>query len=869
MFLSGADLNYAHTSQYWMRPTEQRIKLGGFGDRPAFATTYYISTTGNDANNGTSISTPWQHIEKIEGITFVAGDNVLIRAGTYSSTRTGSHSACTRVSSQNGNSSVHISISSYPGDFAGGNGRVIYDCTNFSHVSDCYGFVLQSCSWIDVIGIYVKGPSQTASALLTGALWSNGTSNNIFSNCEASNAQSGFRLDDGVNTNFLNCDAHDLDDPFTGAPTGPHQGSDGFQRTGGGNTATGTTYYGCRAYRCSDDGWDCFNTSGTITYDHCWAIKNGFDAAGNHLGDGNGFKLGPNNGSTSLIRFVRFCVAFGNYLNGFDQNGGTAICQFYNNDAINNGSNDWKFGYNQPIAHIFRNNLSFGNGLTDAGTTDDDYWNPNDHNTWNGTVTLTSADFQSTDGTQFLNARNSDGTQPTTTAYHLAATSDLIDAGIAIAGLPFNGNAPDMGAFETTAGTFDAATWYVATTGNDGNSGIDPSSPFLTLAHAESVVNSGDEVIVAAGTYTISSTLTFSHAGAASNPVEYTANGAVTLNVNATIDFTASYRKMTGFNMVCNTTNPVLIESPSANNQIVGCTFSGTFTRAVYVKTANNIIRNCTVTQAASTGYCLQIGEDDNTSGTAADNNIIDGCTLIGTNGTTTVHGVLLGGGGSDNTFKNSYVQGVYYGVVDKAEQTSLIMNNVFNFTASGMNSAMYDKGSTNSKYYNNICRMTGSGYAFLIQESDGGTPDPSGALVKNNVFIKGPDPIIRAGTGGVGSYTNDYNIWQYSSGTIIDQSPSTSYTSLTTWQGTGQDAHSIQATATFTNASGNLNLIPDFIPLSNSPQVNIGTTLTEHTSDALGSAFNGAPDVGALEFVPSSTGQETPLKIRKRITWK
>ena len=119
-----------------------------------------------------------------------------------------------------------------------------------------------------------------------------------------------------------------------------------------------------------------------------------------------------------------------------------------------------------------------------------------------------------------------------------------------------------------------------------------------------------------------------------------------------------------------------------------------------------------------------------------------------------------------------------------------------------------------------------------------------------------------------MGKFTSDYNVWQYSSGTIIDQSPSTSYSSLASWQGTGQDAHSIAATPTFTNASGNLNLISDFIPFQNSPQVNIGVVLAEHTSDALGSALSGTPDIGALEFVPSATDNPVLFKIRKRINF-
>ena len=52
---------------------------GGF----AFGqTTYYVSSsTGNDANNGTSISTPWKTMDQVSKKTYVAGDQVLFNRG--------------------------------------------------------------------------------------------------------------------------------------------------------------------------------------------------------------------------------------------------------------------------------------------------------------------------------------------------------------------------------------------------------------------------------------------------------------------------------------------------------------------------------------------------------------------------------------------------------------------------------------------------------------------------------------------------------------------------------------------------------------------------------------------------------------------
>ncbi|PGO80530.1 carbohydrate-binding cenc domain protein, partial [Bacillus cereus] len=43
---------------------------------------YYVSTTGNDSNDGTSLSTPFQTIQHAASVAS-AGDTVYIRGGTY------------------------------------------------------------------------------------------------------------------------------------------------------------------------------------------------------------------------------------------------------------------------------------------------------------------------------------------------------------------------------------------------------------------------------------------------------------------------------------------------------------------------------------------------------------------------------------------------------------------------------------------------------------------------------------------------------------------------------------------------------------------------------------------------------------------
>jgi len=94
--------------------------------------------------------------------------------------------------------------------------------------------------------------------------------------------------------------------------------------------------------------------------------------------------------------------------------------------------------------HFLRNNLAFsGTSIANANLAEIDAA----FNSWNGGVTVSSADFLSLNSTGTDGARQADGSLPFLNFLRLAAGSDLIDNGVNV-GLPFSGAAPDLGAFE-------------------------------------------------------------------------------------------------------------------------------------------------------------------------------------------------------------------------------------------------------------------------------------------------------------------------------------------------------------------------------------------------------------------------------------
>ena len=425
------------------------------------AKVYYCSTTGSDSNPGT-FALPYASWDKLASV-LKAGDTGYIRGGTYRTNRPATTDVFCYIANKSGTSDKPIVISAYPGE------TPIFNLDNImaSGVETPYIVSIQNCSWIKVKGLRATGLMQNPNGTNYTYGWTVYNSNNItLEQCESDHNCEGFQFGGVTNMLVVNCDAHHLVDPYSPYP---YNGSNGFSCTSQ-PSSVGVTFRGCRAWWCGDDGFDVYGSEGTFIWDNCWSFWNGykpgtFDAAGN----GDGFKLGPTTSdqSGSVKHFLNNCVSFQNREQGFDENDGRCINQLYNCTSYGNGGIGYHFGYQTSlnIHHILKNNVSFqdAGGAVPKFTTS---W-VQSNNTWNG-ITATAASFASLTNTGVDGARQSDGSLPNFQFLHLSSSSNLINAGVSIINMLFNGSAPDLGAFEY-GGTSTANQAPVANAGSDQN----------------------------------------------------------------------------------------------------------------------------------------------------------------------------------------------------------------------------------------------------------------------------------------------------------------------------------------------------------------------------------------------------------------
>jgi hypothetical protein len=350
-----------------------------------------------------------------------AGSTIYIRGGTYYF----GESINLRSS---GTKSRMITLSKHPDD----NKRPMLDFSAMGESPRHQALKLKGDYWY-IYGIDVRKAGDNGLYITS--------SNNVvefstFSEC----ADTGLQLAKGASNNLIK----NVDSFFNADSS--LENADGFAAKL--DVGDGNKFYGCRAWNNLDDGFDGYlrgSDNVTTTYERCWVVRNGYLKDGSlGAGDGNGFKTGGSDKKDLKHNAVLInTIAAGNAVDGYDHNSNRGTVIIHNAIAHDNKRNINFSSKNQASKLTIKNTISIGGRDSFvAGSTDIKA------NSWQNGRSATKSDFVSMDIDELLKPRKADGSLPDVEYFKLNKGSDLIDAGVDV-GLPYNGSAPDIGAFES------------------------------------------------------------------------------------------------------------------------------------------------------------------------------------------------------------------------------------------------------------------------------------------------------------------------------------------------------------------------------------------------------------------------------------
>ena len=397
----------------------------------------------------------------------------------------------------------------------------------------------------------------------------------------------------------------------------------------------------------------------------------------------------------------------------------------------------------------------------------------------------------------------------------------------------------------------NAATYTVATTGDDAAAGTD-AAPWKTLQFAASKVAPGDTVVVKPGNYVGFNLQT---AGTQGSPIVFKAEAGVTIdegnadtNDGVNVE-NASYVEIAGFTVI---------------SKVVGGIRNGL--RAAecdHVTFRNNKVQGAQK-RGILTGHCDDLLiEDNRCSGSidehgiyvsnSGDRPVIRRNVVFDNNGC----GVHMNGDasmGGDGIISEALVEaniaynngpGGGSGINCDGVQNSMFRNNlIYNSHASGISMYMGDSAdaSKNNVIVNNTVLVAADG-RWALNIRDGAT----GNMAYNNILYSYHSfrGSIDVAANAFASLTSDYNV-------VMDRftnDDSTTVMTLAQWQAAvGKDAHSIVAApaALFVNEQGGDHHLSD-----SSPAIDKGTSTQAPAGDLDGNArpMGAAVDIGAYEF--------------------
>jgi len=451
-----------------------------------FAKTYYVATNGNDDWPGTK-EKPWKTWGKAFNADVInPGDTVFFRGGIYYKDISEGESSWFypyrdeqggsgyKVSRYGADSNTMVYYFAYPGE------EPILDCDSTEipagAAGSFYGIRADNISYCHFKGLTVRNVwahnSTDYDEVECVGFAISGTGF-IVENCKSYNVHGiGFRFYASHDSYVINSDAWNCCDSVYSIGIPGERGT-GFSQNNRVDPNSSMQFKHCRAWLCSDQGFSSLDI-GYVEYDSCWAFLNG------GLGAlGSGIKGGliydeaeiplSRKITNNILAFNRYCGLNLNDNNHGDPDGAVSqSMNIFNNTIYHNGHYPW--GDRQPshgialwrtsssdslqLTRVFRNNIAYDDETGPISVQLGALYT-HSNNTWDSDVTVTDADFigpidSATIMDALLAPRKADGSLPDFPFFQLAEGSKLIDAGTDV-GLPFNGDAPDLGVYEYQA----------------------------------------------------------------------------------------------------------------------------------------------------------------------------------------------------------------------------------------------------------------------------------------------------------------------------------------------------------------------------------------------------------------------------------
>lgn len=418
-----------------------------------------------------------------------------------------------------------------------------------------------------------------------------------------------------------------------------------------------------------------------------------------------------------------------------------------------------------------------------------------------------------------------------------------------------------------------AATYYVATNGNNNNPGT-AAQPWATLQKAVDAVAPGDVIIVRAGTY---AGCRVGKSGTANLPITLKAEPGARPLINS---------------LASTNRHQSLIEVENFDLRVSywiidGFELSGAPRHGVDIRNADYItVQNCYSHNNGSTSVrgdgiflgfsehpTLQFNElSFNSEHGLYHSNSADYPTIRGNrlhhnaNAGIHINGDLSQGGDGVISFglieKNVIWEngvGGGSGINCDGLSDSVIRNNLLYANhASGISLYAIDAAagaSRNQVLHNTIIQASNGRWCLNIPPSDG-VASPTGNVAKNNIFIH-PGTRGSITTYSAAALQSDYNIVV----NRFSQDDGNTFITLSAWQTTGQDQHSIVSTpeALFVDAANN-----NYRLKTGSPALNAGTNVNlAEDADGVPRPQGSAADIGCYETAASSAAHVSAANYR------